>query len=76
MANIPKSKKKLPRTPPPMSEAKTSNLVKEPANSLVGLNLSVTPEFRKTYKTFAVDSDMSMAELIRVTFDFYREHHK
>ena len=75
MADIKKPKrKKVERTPPPLETPTPNNLTKPAKGELVNLNLSVTGDFRKEYKTYAVDHDMSMAELLRRSFEVYKQH--
>lgn len=76
MADIkkPAKKKKVDRTPPSFEAPTANNLDKPAKGELVGMNLSVEKEFRKEYKTYAVDHDMSMAELLRKSFELYKEH--
>ena len=78
MADIkkPAAKKKATRTPPPLEAPTPNNLEKPSKSQFVGLNLSVTPEFRKEYKTYAIDHDMTMVELLSRTFEFYKQHNK
>lgn len=74
MAEIKRPKKKVTRKPPQFSETK-NNLQKEEKEKLVNLNLSVTSDFRKELKQFALDNDTSVTQLIRDMFVFYKEKH-
>ncbi len=51
----------------------------EPSNNLVedvervGLNFKVPPAFRREFKTYAAEHDVSMADLLRACFESYKE---
>ncbi|MGL1888697.1 MAG: hypothetical protein OCD76_19445 [Reichenbachiella sp.] len=67
MAKIAKPNRK--GTPPPAAEEKTHNLKKAASSEKVQLKFDVSPEFRKEFKTFALDNDMSMVELLMQGFE-------
>ena len=67
-----KSRKGLP----PSEVQASSNLTTPDPTDLKPLNFKVPAEFRKAYKSFAVDHDMTMVDLLMETFAFYKEHRK
>jgi len=56
-----------------MEKAKSKK--KTASDDLRALNFRVPLEFRKEYKTFALEKELSMVELLRVSFEFYKKHH-
>ena len=42
----------------------------------VGLNFKVPPAFRREFKTYAAEHDISMADLLRECFEVYKESQK
>ena len=64
-------------TPPPLEEA-SDNLTNIPTKS-VGvkrdLNFKVDIEFKKRFKGYATNHDMSMTKLLINAFEFYKAHH-
>ena len=58
--------------PPPIDKP-SQNLTKNPSNKPVSLNFYVENEFRREYKRFAVEHDISMNELLRRSFQLYKE---
>jgi hypothetical protein len=75
MATISPPKKKTKGAPPPETRA-SDNLDKESKAEAVGLNFKVPPEFKKEFKGYALDVDMTMSDLLHQCFAFYKEHHK
>jgi len=53
----------------------SSNNLEEDAER-VGLNFKVSPAFRRVYKTYAAEHDISMADLLRECFESYKESQK
>ncbi|MBA7495582.1 hypothetical protein ES702_06169 [subsurface metagenome] len=73
MAKIQKPPKKNRKGVPPVAtEEKARNLAKPSVSERVQLKFGVTPEFRKEFKTYAVDQDMSMVELLMKCFELYK----
>lgn len=68
------SAKGTPPTPATPSPVVGNNTTKPEAGELVPLNFKTDPEFRKEFKSFAVMHDMSMVELLRASFAFYKQH--
>ena len=78
MAKIaPPKKKKAVSTKglPPTSNEASKNLDKPTNTELKPMNFKVENEFHKEFKGFAVDHDMSMVELLKAAFDFYKQNH-
>lgn len=77
MANpgAPKRKKKITgKEEPPALDKPSNNLDKPSNNSYQDLNFKVEPEFKKEFKGYAVDNDMTMVNLLKECFDFYRKN--
>lgn len=75
MAKIqaPEKKKSIKGAPLPEITAST-NLTKAAPGRMVHLNFTVPSEFRKEYKNYALERDLSMIELFYETFEFYKQH--
>jgi hypothetical protein len=75
MPNIapPQNKTSQTKGAPPPIEKPSMNLTKHPSNKSVSLNFYVENEFRRDYKRFAVEHDISMNELLRRSFKLYQE---
>ncbi len=72
MAKIQPPKKSKKGTPPPLEDTK-NNLEKPASTDYVGMRFSTTPEFRKEYKTFALDNDMTMIEVLQKSFELLKK---
>ncbi|MFQ5717757.1 MAG: hypothetical protein ACE5GQ_11755 [Nitrospinales bacterium] len=59
-------------SPPPI-EKPSMNLTRNPSNKSVALNFYVENEFRRAYKSFAVEHDMTMVELLKRSFQVYKD---
>jgi hypothetical protein len=70
MAIINKPNKK--GTPPLPTEVKVQNLEKIASNEKAQLKFDVSPEFKKEFKTYALDHDISMLELLQKSFEYYK----
>lgn len=68
----PKKKKSGKGLPPPETKA-SQNLSKPETGELKPLNFTVPAEFRKKYKLFATNNNMSMVQLLVESFDIYRD---
>jgi len=51
-----------------------NNTDKPSAGEMVPLNFKTDAEFKKAFKTFAVGHDMTMVDLLKESFEFYKEH--
>jgi len=76
MAKIPspKNNKKTKGTPP-KEIISSENLHKPASGQKVALNFLVDTEFRKSLKAYALENDMSMVNLLKKMFEFYKEQH-
>lgn len=75
MAKIAPPKKKSTKGLPPTSNEASRNLTKPTNAELKPMNFKVENEFHKEFKGYAVDNDMSMVELLKATFDYYKRNH-
>ena len=78
MAIIKKPQKNRNRkgTPPKVEEA-SNNLTNLPVKKIglrKDLNVKVDPDFKKEFKNFATDNDLSMHDLLIKIFNFYKVH--
>jgi hypothetical protein len=74
MASIPAPKKSTKGTPPGAGQT-VGNLDKHESGKMVALNFTVPADFRKAFKGYAVDHDITMLELLRRAFLEYRDRH-
>jgi len=61
---------------PPEENTPSQNLTKKDISQLVGLNFKVSAEFRKEFKGYALDYDLTMNELLKKCFSVYKESQK
>lgn len=72
MAEIPKKPKKNGKgAPPPPVETK-GNLTNPGDGELVNLSFKVSPEFRKEFRIFAAENDLSHVDLLKDSFREYK----
>ena len=76
MAKIlgPKNNKRTKGTPP-KETISSENLHKPGTGEKAALNFLVDVEFRKSLKAYALENDMTMVDLLKKMYDFYKEHH-
>lgn len=77
MVDIRKPAKKKTLPGPPTAEessASAGNLEKPEPSELVPMNFKVSAEFRKQYRTLAAMNDVSMTDILKESFDLYRQH--
>lgn len=69
-------KKQTKGTPPTAASAPTvtNNTDKAAKGELVPLNFAVPAEFKKDFKLFATMSDITMVDLLKKSFEFYKEN--
>ena len=74
MAKIPPPNKstKGKGTPPPTT-ATVGNLEKAEPTRLTPLNFKVPAEFRREFKTYAAQHDLSLSKLLQESFRFLKE---
>jgi hypothetical protein len=58
---------------PPMPTATIGNLDKPESNRLSPLNFKVPVEFRREFKTYAAQNDMSLTRLLQESFRAFKE---
>ncbi len=58
---------------PPSPSQPSRNLTKRPDDELVPLNFKLPAGFKREFKQYATAHDITMAELLRRCFDFYRQ---
>ena len=61
-------------TPPAPGDI-SANLQKPPAGQNVPLQLKITPELRREFRTYAAERDLELSDLFRLVWSYYREHH-
>lgn len=77
MAKIGKpSKPNRKGTPPAITEEKVRNLEKPSSSERVQMKFDVSPEFRKEFKTYALDQNLHMVDLLMKSYEFYKENQK
>ncbi|NER07146.1 MAG: hypothetical protein F6K17_33500, partial [Okeania sp. SIO3C4] len=69
MATNAKPPKKKKGTPPKLEEPLKGNLDKRSANELVPLNFKVPPEFKKEYRLYAAEKEMSLVDILKNSFE-------
>lgn len=65
-------KKKTKGTPPPAKQ--TRNLVKQVSNEYVDMSFKVEPDFRKEFRTYASELDISQKDLLMKAFYYFRDN--
>lgn len=73
MATNAKPPKKRKGAPPKAEQPLKNNLEKPAADELIGLHFKVPPEFRQQYRIYAAEKNMSLVEVLKQSFDVYRE---
>ncbi|KEQ11234.1 hypothetical protein GZ77_26400 [Endozoicomonas montiporae] len=72
------TKKTNKKGAPPADNEKTAvvgnNTSKPEAGSIVSVNFKVSPEFQREFKTFAAMHGMTMVDLLKESFELYKEH--
>ncbi len=77
VSKIPGRKKVNRKGTPPPPDVVEENLKKPGASELKDLNFKVPAEFKKEFKSYAVDRDFpSMVDLLKTCFEYYKEHHR
>lgn len=74
MAKIKNPPKRSTKGNPPVESG--SNLDRKNSQDLVNLNFKMTLEFRREFKGYANDRDITIKELLQRCFEFYKENHK
>jgi hypothetical protein len=74
MAKISKPTINRKGAPPPIEEA-SENLSRNSDHDLTPLNFKVPIEFKREFKTYATQMDISMVDLLTRCFDFFKSNH-
>lgn len=61
--------------PPKRESPKSLNLSKAPAAERVAMNFYVDPEFKREYKLFAAEHDLKLIDILRESFQLYKEQY-
>ena len=64
---------------PPVLEDASNNLTNLPLKKTAErkhLNFKVDPDFKREFKNFATNNDLSMHDLLIKVFDFYKVHNE
>lgn len=72
MSKVPPKRKGKGDPPKPEKATQTGNLEKGGNQELKPMNFKVPAEFRKEFRTYASELDISMVELLRRCFDAYK----
>jgi hypothetical protein len=73
MAKVPPPAKLRKGTPPPAT-AIVGNLDKAEPARLTPLNFKVPAEFRREFKTYAAQHDMSLSRLLQQSFHWFKKN--
>jgi hypothetical protein len=68
-----KLKKKGLGQAPSLDEPKANNLTKQSTATSVMVTFSVPVEFRRELKFYSTSKDMTMGEVLKRSFEFYRK---
>ena len=60
---------------PPAPTETNANLHKPPSDQKVPLQLKLSPELRREFRTYAAERDLELNTLFGVVWAFYKEHH-
>lgn len=75
MAKISKPIRATKGTPPIEIEA-SRNLTKAEDSDLMPLNFKVTADFKRAFKTYAAQMDISMVDLLQRCFESYKNRNQ
>ena len=73
MAKIPAPTKPKGKGTPPSTSATVGNLDKAEPTRLTPLNFKVPAEFRREFKTYAAQHDLSLSKLLQESFRVLKE---
>jgi hypothetical protein len=67
----PTIKKGTKGAPPPVQDV-TPNVQKAPSGKKVQIPIQASPEFRREFKAYCAERDISMSDLFREMFEFWK----
>lgn len=59
--------------PPSIKKKVSQNLQKNDSTQLVQFSFATDPEFKREYRMFAAEHDMSMTEVLKKSFEHYKK---
>lgn len=68
-------KKRQKPTLPPQEIESSQNLHKEDTGNLAQMKFAVDQEFRKEFKLYATEHDMTLKELFEKSYEYYKAAH-
>lgn len=71
--NVPKKAKNKLGDAPSLENSNTNNLENPPPSKTVNMVFTVPFEFRQEYKVFAASRGMSMLDVLRKSFEKYKD---
>jgi len=75
MANISALQKPARKGEPPKPTETVQNLTKPASGNKVPLQLKISPEMRRDFKTHALAHDRDANDLFEEVWNYYKEHH-
>ena len=75
MANISALHKPTRKGEPPKPTETVQNLAKPPAGNKVPLQLKISPEMRRDFKTWALAHDLDANDLFEEVWAYYKDKH-
>ena len=60
---------------PPAPAETSATLQRPPADQKVPLQLKISAELRREFRTYAAERDLELSELFTLVWAFYKEHH-
>jgi hypothetical protein len=75
MAKVPPPSPVSRKGAPPEAVQTVANLDKPEPGTIDNLNFKVSPEFKRSFRIYAMSRGMTAKDLLVRCFDFYQEHH-
>lgn len=75
MAKVPPPAATSRKGAPPAPVQTVANLEKAEPGTIDNLNFKVTPEFKRTFRIYAMSRGITSKQLLERCFVFYQEHH-
>jgi hypothetical protein len=73
MAKISKPIRTVSKGAPPMEIEASRNLTKAEDTDLMPMNFKVPADFKRAFKTYAAQMDISMVDLLQRCFEYYKD---